>query len=72
MIRVKVLTPQNANVQVGGSAVNLGGTTNYGRLTNKPAINGHELQPGENTLEEIGITKCDFNKIVALFNNGGN
>ena len=35
--------------------VNGGGTRDYSRLNNKPAIDNHELRAGNNTLEEIGV-----------------
>lgn len=40
-----------------------GGTRNYANLIGKPSINGYELQSGDNTLEQIGVTQLIDNKV---------
>lgn len=40
---------------------------NYGRLDGKPFINGHELQSGENSLEELSIGLASRNAIDNFF-----
>ena len=77
MIRVQVLPPIGvnvnvtqktpANVKASGNAINLGGVKDYGRLSNKPTINEHELRAGENTLEEIGIGLASALDVINLF-----
>lgn len=55
MITVKVGKPQNAVVTVGKSvALSTSGTKNYNDLTNKPSINGVELQ-GNKTSADLYI-----------------
>ena len=66
-VRVNAAPRAPANVSVSGSAVNLGGTNNYARLNNKPAINGHELHAGENSLSELNIGRAAFADIDTLF-----
>lgn len=39
----------------------------YSILSNKPAINEHELRAGENTLNEIGIGLASAESITNLF-----
>jgi hypothetical protein len=47
---------QNVDLELQDHVIAVGGgTSNYQRLTNKPAIDNHELRGGNNTLEEIGV-----------------
>lgn len=43
------------------------GEKDYGRLINKPIINGHELQSGENSLEDLSIDLAPRSAIDNLF-----
>lgn len=70
MITVKVGKPQNAVVNVGKSvALSTSGTKNYNDLTNKPSINGVELQGNKTSadykiINQGAITNDD---ILSLF-----
>ena len=65
-VTVNASAGRPAVVRAGGASVNLGGPNNYARLSNKPAINGHELREGENALEEIQ-ERMAFSEVDALF-----
>ena len=64
---MNVSNPSDVTMGSPDRVISSGGTTNYARLSNKPAIDNHELRAGNNTLDEIGvqrITSYDLIKIL--------
>lgn len=65
-VRMSVSNPSDVTLGSADRIVGTSGTTNYARLTNKPAIDNHELRAGNNTLDEIGVQRITSYDLIRI------